>query len=104
MTIFTARIAAKRFGEVLDACEEEPVVIHRHGRRRAAVVGWRLFQSYLKCYDDYLAEKQASLLEKALDAHAAGHAGLGAKAVAMSHQLGAMREQTTPLLEKKRGA
>lgn len=84
---FSARDAAKNFGELLEAADAEPVIVRRHGRPRAAVIGWRLFQSYKKAYDDAFDERQLDLLELRLKAVAEGRLGRSDRARALGERL-----------------
>lgn len=51
MKYMTANEAKTKFGEVLDNCVREPVVVSRHGRPKAVVIS----------YEDYEAEQQTKL-------------------------------------------
>ena len=72
---FSASDAAKNFGALLDAAEDDPAIIHRHGRPRAAVLSWRLFEMYKKAYDAAFEEREIRLLELRLKAALAGRLG-----------------------------
>lgn len=87
--LFTARDAAKKFGALLDAADDNPVIIHRHGRPRAAVIGWRLFELYRKAYDDAFDARQVRLLELQLEAVVAGKLGTSGKITAFARRLAA---------------
>ncbi len=86
--IFSARLAAKRFGEVLEASDADPVVIQRHGRPRAAVIGWRLFKAYEKAYEADFEERRVRLVENAIELIAAGEFGTGQRVIALAARLG----------------
>ena len=84
---FSARDAAKNFGALMDAADEEPVMIRRHSRPRAAVIGWRLFEQYKKAYDDAFDERQIRLLELRLQAAIDGKLGTSYRARALGERL-----------------
>ncbi len=84
---YSARDAAKNFGELLEAADAEPVIVRRHGRPRAAVIGWRLFEHYKKAYDDAFDERQLDLLELRLRAAAEGKLGRSYRARALGERL-----------------
>jgi prevent-host-death family protein len=103
---YSARDAAKNFGEMLEAADAEPVIVRRHGRPRAAVIGWRLFEHYKKAYDDAFDERQIDLLELRLKAVAEGKLGRSDRARALGERLKrgeAMLSDTLPS-EHKDGA
>lgn len=87
LRIFSARDAAKNFGAVLEAADADPVTIHRHGRPRAAVIGWPLFEQYRKAYEDALEEKRIYFLEASIKALAEGKLGTGQRALALAKRL-----------------
>ncbi|MEK7264667.1 MAG: hypothetical protein AAB227_01085 [Pseudomonadota bacterium] len=72
---FSARDAAKNFGALMEAAEVEPVMIRRHSRPRAAVLGWRLFEDYKKAYDEAFDARQVRLLELRMQALIEGKLG-----------------------------
>jgi len=84
---YSARDAAKNFGEVMEAADIGPVMIRRHGRPRAAVIGWRLFEEYKKAYDDAFDERQIRLLELRLSAALAGKLGTSDRIRALAERL-----------------
>lgn len=88
MKSFSARDAAKNFGELLDAADLEPVMIRRYARPRAAVIGWRLFEEYKKAYDKAFDERQVRLLELRLDALLAGKLGANERIAKLAARLG----------------
>jgi hypothetical protein len=87
MRIFSARTAAKTFGAVLDAADAGPVSIHRHGRKRAVVIGWRLFEEYRKAYDDAVEDRYFDILERGLDQLAKGSLGNGRRAAGLAARI-----------------
>ena len=87
MRIFTARNAAKRFGEVLDAAATEPVVIRRNGRPCAVVIDDRLYKEYHAAYEAQTEERYLSLLERGVRRLTEGRLGRGERAVALSRRL-----------------
>lgn len=46
MRVFTAKEAARRFGEAMKAARHEPVVIAKHGRLHAFVISPEVFAEY----------------------------------------------------------
>ncbi len=87
MRTFSARDAAKTFGAVLDAADDDPVVVHRHGRPRAVVMGWSLYQRYKKAYDDAFDARQIVYLEQSLKALVEGRLGRSNRALALAERL-----------------
>ncbi len=85
--IFSARNAARKFGELLDAAEADPVAVYRHGRPSAAVMSWNLFEQYRKAYEDALETKRVEHLELSLKALIAGKLGTGQRALALAKRL-----------------
>ncbi len=90
MRSFPARDAAKKFGELLDAADAGPVVVRRHGRPRAAVIGWPLFLCYQHAYEERMKDRTAEALDLALKAAIEGKLGTSARACALSRRLGAL--------------
>ncbi|MEZ5894638.1 MAG: type II toxin-antitoxin system prevent-host-death family antitoxin [Parvularculaceae bacterium] len=84
---YTARDAAKHFGAVVEEAEYDPVVVHRHGRPHAVIIGWRRFQDYRKAYDDAFEARQVRLLELRLQAIIAGKLGVNDRLHALLERL-----------------
>lgn len=84
---FSARDAAKNFGALMDAADEGPVIIRRHTRPRAAIIGWRLFEQYKKAYDAAFEERQVRLLELRLQALTEGKLGTSYRARTLGERL-----------------
>jgi len=84
---YSAREAAQHFGEVMEAADVAPVMIRRHGRPRAAVIGWRLFEEYKKAYDEAFDDRQVRLLELRLEAALAGKLGTCDRIRALAERL-----------------
>lgn len=84
---YTARDAAKNFGAVVEEAEYDPVVVRRHGRPHAVIIGWRRFQDYRKAYDDAFEERQIRLLELRLQAIVAGKLGINDRLHALLERL-----------------
>lgn len=84
---YSARDAAKNFGAVMEAAENAPVMIRRHGRPRAVVIGWRLFEEYKKAYDDAFDERVLHLLELQLEAAIEGKLGTADRIHALTKRL-----------------
>lgn len=89
MRIYSARAAAKTFGAVVDAADAGPVAIHRHGRPRAVVIGWRLFEDYRKAYDAAVEDRYFAILERGIDQLADGRLGHGRRAARLAARLAA---------------
>ncbi len=87
MRTYTASDAAKSFGEVLEAADLDPVIIRRHGRPRAAIIGWRLYERYRQAYDAAFEQRQLALLETSLNALVDGKLGRGQRALALVQRL-----------------
>lgn len=94
MRSFPARDAAKKFGEMLDAADAGPVAIRRHGRPRAAVIGWALFLDYRNAYEERMKDRQVEALELALNSVINGKIGTGWRARALARRLGAIIDGT----------
>lgn len=90
MRSFPARVAAKKFGELLDAADAGPVAVRRHGRPRAAVIGWALFLDYKNAYEERMKDLQVEALERALNAVRDGKLGTSWRARALAERLGAI--------------
>ena len=87
LRIFSARDAAKNFGAVLEAADADPVAVHRHGRPRAAVIGWPLFEQYRTAYVAALDEKLVRSLEAGFKALAEGKLGSDQRVLALAKRL-----------------
>ena len=89
MKVMTANEAKTKFGEVLETCVREPVVVNRHGRPKAVVMS----------YEDYQHQQQQKL--EALRAEIAK----GDEAYAQGDYVTVDREGLKQLFEgvKKRG-
>lgn len=84
---FSARDAARNFGALLEAADAGPVTIRRHGRPRAAVISWRLFEDYSKAYEDAIFNRRVQLLEAQLQAVIDGRLGTSDRIRALSRRL-----------------
>lgn len=87
LNFWSARDAAKNFGALMDAAEQEPVIVRRHSRPRAAVLGWRLFEEYKKAYDEAFDARQIRLLELRMQAAIEGKLGTSYRARALGERL-----------------
>jgi len=87
MNVFSARDAAKRFGEVLEACDDGPVTINRNGRARAVVLSARDFEDYETAMKKYREERCLDLVVKSLDLLKDGRLGKGDRALALAKRL-----------------
>ncbi|HOP18536.1 MAG TPA: type II toxin-antitoxin system prevent-host-death family antitoxin [Parvularculaceae bacterium] len=72
MTIFSAKEAARRFGEALKAARAGPVFIEKHGKREGVLISARQFEIYEAMRAERDGSRLLSTIESAIDRYKSG--------------------------------
>lgn len=87
MTTFSAKEAARRFGEALKAAQAGPVFIEKHGRREGVLLSARQFAAFEAMRAERDGSRLLTTIESAIDRYRSGEVAESRKLIDQFNEL-----------------